>query len=176
MASLQHSMSPHAMHNYAGFPLRPEGRSPQPAKLVEGAEFVCPVPRRVRGKVVRRKAKHFCKWVSWHWGSSSPGRRTQPEDTEKVSERQPLRRRPVVPPVGTRSLTPGLRRRRKPKRRRSVATVLIVKGTFSIFQCWTSCGCQGIRCFSMALSMVSNLCMHAVRATFLTCPAVRSRS
>src|SRR5438067_9496697 len=30
------------------------------------------------------------------------------------------------------------------------------------FSFWTSWGCQGVRCFSMALSMVRNFCLHAV--------------
>src|SRR4029453_15877018 len=34
---------------------------------------------------------------------------------------------------------------------------------------------QDVRCFSIALRIVTNLCIHAVRATFLSFPAASSR-
>jgi transposase len=40
----------------------------------------------------------------------------------------------------------------------------------------TSCGCHGVRCFAMALRMVSSFRMQAVRATFLALPAATRRA
>src|SRR5262249_20781632 len=49
------------------------------------------------------------------------------------------------------------------------------QGCLVYFSFWTSWACQDGRCFSMALSIVPNLCLHAVRATFLRFPAASSR-
>src|SRR3989304_8980026 len=40
---------------------------------------------------------------------------------------------------------------------------------------WGATFCQGVPCLTIALSMVRNLCMQAVSATFLAFPAARRR-
>src|SRR5262249_39292986 len=50
------------------------------------------------------------------------------------------------------------------------------QGAWYVFLPWTAWACQGVRGFSIAWSMVKNLCLQAVKATFFPLPAARSRS
>src|SRR5437763_4938832 len=51
--------------------------------------------------------------------------------------------------------------RQQPERGTSGATVWVVKGPWIFFYPWTSCACQGVRCFSRALRMGNNCRIHA---------------
>jgi hypothetical protein len=70
----------------------------------------------------------------------------------------------------------ALQARRAAGARHERSNCLVCQGDPVCYALGTSCGCQGVWCFTMAFRIVNSLRMQAVNATFATFPAARKRS